>query len=281
MNKPSQIKKAEKLLALHHDPKLLILPNIWEPLGARLIASLGFPAVATASAAIAFSQCQNDGEEMTFFEMLRIVELIAEAVDVPVTADMERGYGETPDDVANNMYHVLQAGVVGINIEDSLAEGSALRSIDEQCARILAIRTMADAEGIPLVINARCDAFLSTIGDTHEEQLTETITRGKAYRDAGADCFYPITLGDVPTLEKIIEGVKLPVNVYASANAASLKDLESIGVSRVSTGPGLLKAALGTMRSIAHELQNYGEYNSLTKDIVQSGEILKLIGDEN
>ncbi|MGH7454384.1 MAG: isocitrate lyase/PEP mutase family protein [bacterium] len=217
MDKKLQIQKAEKFLALHHDPKLLVLPNIWDPLGARLLQSLGYPAVATASAAVAFSLGYDDGQKIGFAEMLEVIRRIAASVEVPLTADIERGYAENPEEIAENIRQVLLAGAVGINLEDSTGEGGELYPIDFQCARIRAVRAMADREGIPLVINARTDVFLRGASGSKSEKIAETIARAKAYLDAGADCNYPITVGDIETLKLIRDATRAPINVYASA----------------------------------------------------------------
>ena len=149
MSRKAQIAKAEAFLALHLDPKLLVLPNIWDPLGARLLQHLEFPAVATASAAVAYSLGYDDGQRITLEAMLDVVRRVAESVDIPVSADIEGGYADTPDGVAQNVREVIRAGAVGINLEDGLYEGGPLRPVDGQCERIRAARAMADREGVP------------------------------------------------------------------------------------------------------------------------------------
>ena len=278
MDKTTQIQKAEKFLALHHEPKLLVLPNIWDPLGARLLEGLGYPAVATASAAVAYSLGYDDGQKIKFDAMLDVIERIASSVAVPMTADIERGYAEHPQEIAENIRQVMHAGAVGINFEDSSFEGGPLQPIDFQCERIQAIRNMADKEGIPLVINARIDVFMRSGDISRSEKIAETISRGKSYLDAGADCLYPIGPGDVETLKRIREETEAPINVYASKLAASMKELAAIGISRLSLGPGLIRASLTTMRNVAQQLLDYGPYDSFSADdIMTSDEIRKYI----
>jgi 2-methylisocitrate lyase-like PEP mutase family enzyme len=277
MDKKIQIQKAQKFLALHHDPKLLVLPNIWDPLGARLLQSLGYPAVATASAAIAFSLGYDDGQKISFAEMLEVIHRIAASVEVPLTADIERGYAKSPEAVAENIRQVLLAGAVGINLEDSTGEGGGLYPIDFQSARIRAVRAMAVQEGIPLVINARTDVFLRGVSGSKSEKVAETIARAKAYLEAGADCIYPITVGDIETLKVIRDATGAPINVYASASAASMRELEDAGISRLSLGPGLIKASLTVMKKIALELQNYGAYDMFTTAAMSSDEIRRYV----
>ena len=277
MDKSTQIQKAQDFLALHHDRKLLVLPNIWDPLGAKLLESLGYPAVATASAAVAYSRGYDDGQKISFDEMLEVIQRIVGSVEIPVSADIESGYAENPREVAENVRQVLAVGAVGINLEDSVSEGGSLRPIDFQCERIAAVRQMAEQEGVPLVINARIDVFISGGSRSKPEMTTETITRAKAYLEAGADCIYLIALGDVETLQQIQAEIDAPINVYASASTASMAELEAIGISRLSLGPGFLKASLTAMKKVALELKNYSSYDSFTKDVMTSEEIVKLI----
>ena len=279
MTKSGLKKKAEALLALHHAPELLVLPNIWDPLGALMLQEIGYPAVATASASIAFSLGYDDGQNISLDTMLEAVGRIAGSVDVPVTADMERGFGERPDEVAENMRRVLQAGAVGVNLEDSTTQGGPLHDIEFQCARINAVRSMADKEGIPLVINARTDVFISKFAADHETQVAEAIRRGRAYFDSGADCFYPILVGDTSTLNQINGAVQAPVNVLALANTAPMRELEAIGISRLSLGPGMMKGAITVMKTIAGELKEYGSYNRFTTDAIDTNVLRMYLKD--
>ena len=277
MNPEVQDRKARTFLALHHDPKLLILPNIWDPLGALLLESQRFPAAATASAAVAWSMGIADGEKLPFVTALEVIGRIAACVKIPITADIERGYAETPEGVAGTVRRVLRAGAVGINLEDSIVEGGPLRSVQEQCDRLRAARQAADEAGISLVINARIDCFLREDGGTGEEKIAETISRGKAYMEAGADCLYPILAADRDLLVAIRSGTGAPINVYASASLPPVAELEEIGISRLSLGPGFLKAGLTTMRNAARHLLETGSYEPFTREVISSDEIGKMI----
>ncbi len=273
MDRSVQQRKAEDFLALHHGPKLLVLPNVWDPLGARMLVSLGYPAVATASAAVAYSLGYLDGEQMPFATMLEAVGKIAASVDVPVTADIESGYAESPEGVAENMRRVLHAGAVGINLEDTVAGEGGLYDPDAQCARIRAVRRMAHSEGVPLVINARTDVYLRRADSSPAERLAETIARARAYLAAGADCIYPIMLGDVASLRELHAAIEAPINVYAAASAAPMGELEAAGIRRLSLGPGLLKASLTAMKQVAEEVRGYGSYKRFTDGALGSDEI--------
>ena len=270
-------RRASDFLALHHDPKLLLLPNVWDPLGARLLESLGYPAVATASAAVAFSLGYDDGQRIRFSAMLEVISRIASSVGIPLSADIEGGYAESPKSVTENMKRVLAAGAVGINFEDGKADGSGLHEADFQCERIAAIRDMAAKEGIPLVINARTDVFVVNSSQSRSEKIEEAISRLGAYVAAGADCVYPITVGDVKTLGTMRAEIDAPINVLAGASTAPMQELESLGISRLSLGPGLIRASLTAMKKVAVELQETGSYDSFSRGIMSSGDIRELV----
>jgi 2-methylisocitrate lyase-like PEP mutase family enzyme len=244
-----------------------------------MLAGLGFPAVATASASVAFALGYDDGQRIRFGTMCEVIRRIAEAVPVPVTADLESGWAVEPPDVAANVREAMQAGAVGINFEDSLIEGEPVLPIERQCERIRAIRTRADEEGIPLVINARTDVFLHG-GQPHPELVAEAIERGVAYREAGADCFYPVTVGDVETLRTIRDAVELSLNVYASATAAPFDELRAAGVTRLSVGPGLLRVSITAMKRAAESLRARGTYEAFHEGMVTGAEIREWISDE-
>jgi 2-methylisocitrate lyase-like PEP mutase family enzyme len=280
MAKAGQAAKAERFRALHHDPKLLVLPNIWDPFGARLLVAQGYPAVATASSAIAWSLGYDDGQLITFEMMLDVIRRIADSVDVPVTADIERGYAESPDDVAENVLRVIDAGAVGINFEDGKYEGGPLCDIELQCRRIRAMRAVADVERLPLVINARIDVYLGGFDGSASDKLAETIKRGQAYIDAGADCLFPIMLTDGDSLAKLREETGAFINVYATADTPPMQELEKIGISRLSLGTGLFKAGATAMRAVARELMGYGPYDRFTSDAMQSREIIEFISKD-
>ncbi len=280
MNKSAQIQKAERFLALHHEPKLLVLPNVWDAAGARLLESLGYPAVATASASVAYSLGYDDGQQITFAAMVEAIRRVASMVDVPVTADIESGFAESPEDVAKNMREVLKAGAVGINLEDSNIAAKELYSTDFQCERIKAVRAMADEEGIPLVINARTDVFIRNSGGSPEANLAEAIDRLNAYLAAGANCLYPIVLGDLDALKEIYSATQAPINVYAGRTNATMHELEAAGMSRVSLGPGMMQATLATMKQIAQALQNYESFDVFTSQAMSSSEIKDFVSNE-
>ncbi len=259
-----QKQKAAILLSLHTSGELLILPNIWDPIGARILQAKGYPAVATASAAVSASLGYEDGEKIKRSTLIEIIGRIARSVTVPVTADMETGYGRTLSELADTARAVIEAGVVGINIEDRLdEEGGPLRPVEDQCARIAAVRESAARPGVHLVINARTDSFLSSSFESKAEALEDAVSRAEAYAQAGADCIYPIGPGDEETVRKLRARIDSPINILGSPGAAPLSVLQSIGVNRVSFGPFLFRSLLAKFADTVESLKQHGDYSCI------------------
>jgi 2-methylisocitrate lyase-like PEP mutase family enzyme len=269
--------KAETFLALHRKPEPLVLPNVWNPIGARVLASLGYPAIATASAAIAESLGYLDGENVQFESMREMLFRIARSVAVPVSADIESGYSETLDVLKETVARILQTGVVGINIEDSIVEGGALRSIGEQSARIAAIRRVAESLDVHLVINARVDSFLTSGSTLEKDPIEDAVTRSAAYIKAGADCIYPIGPGDVHTLRVLREHIAGPLNALAGPGKASLSELKAIGFNRVSFGPHVFRTCLSRFVEIAEEVKASGTYECINRNALSRSDVRKYL----
>lgn len=280
VDKSTQINKARVLLSLHTQTALLVLPNIWNPIGARVLQAKGYPAVATASAAISASLGYRDGEKLKRSSLIDLTGRIARSVDVPVTADIEAGYGGTIADLAETINEVIDSGVVGVNIEDSFEVEGVLRPIEEQCQRISVARQVADRRGIPLVINARVDSFLSSSFVDHGDATEDAVTRARAYAKAGADCIYPIGPGDLETAAVLRAGIELPINILVTPLAAPLKALETIGVNRVSFGPFVFRACLRKFVDIAETLLNQGD-SSCFSDMLSEAETDEYLPDGN
>lgn len=261
--------KSEILLALHHADKILILPNITNPIGARILQDRGFGAVATPSAGIAEQLGVKDGENVPFDVLLFILKQIVDATDLPVTADIERGYADDLQGLAENVRGLLDIGVAGINIEDGLDDG--LRDIDEQVERITTVRSVCDVANIHMVINARIDVF-SACGELSEvEKVAVAIERAAAYQAAGADVIYPIGAKLENSVKQLLLGIKLPLNILALPDALPLKELETLGVARVSLGPFLFRAAIGTMIEVIDEMKAYGDYSVFVDKLPKGG----------
>jgi 2-methylisocitrate lyase-like PEP mutase family enzyme len=272
-----QAAKAKEFYDLHHTGKLLVLANVWDPLGALLLESLGFPAIATASAAIAFANGYDDGENIPFTEVTRIIRGIASRVDLPVTADIERGYAENEEQLRENIRRLLQTGVVGINFEDTDKKTSSLLPVEIQCEKIKLIKEVSAEMGVPLFINARSDVYVRGGLSTQESKLKEAIRRGNAYKSAGADSFFPIVVQNEKEIKAIVDEIQMPVNILLIPGVPELNTLQELGVARVSVGPGLLKIAIQSMKKLATKLQRLEGLSDLTSNEVTSDYLKKLV----
>jgi 2-methylisocitrate lyase-like PEP mutase family enzyme len=244
----------EAFRALHEHPPL-VLPNAWDAASAVAIESAGAKAIATTSAGVSWAHGTPDGERVGRDRMLQTLAEIVEVVRVPVTADIESGYGDAHVDTVKA---VIDIGIAGINIEDSPGTDGPLRHRSAQAARIEAARTTADGE---LWINARTDTFLAGVGTT-EEQLRETMVRAQVYADAGADSLFVPGVVDLEIIRELTKG-PLPINVMAGPGAPSVAALAEAGVVRVSVGPAIALAAYGLAARAAREVLDNGTYTSM------------------
>ena len=272
MNRESQQKKAQAFLSMHTNDKLLVLPNIWNPIGARILAAKDFPAVATASEAVSASLGYEDGERIKRSTLMDIITRIARSVDIPVTVDIEKGFGESISKLQETILKVIDSGVVGINIEDSIGQGVALRPIDEQCERIAAVREVSGHQGLHLVINARVDSFLSGFFQEKEEKIEDAVVRAKAYSEAGADCIYPIGPGDLETVRILRNRIASPINILATPAAEPLTVLEEIGINRVSFGPFIFRSCLRKFVDIVDKLHDSKSYDCFSNKMLSGPE---------
>ena len=285
MNSPSphqgqqgQRERAEQLRQWHRQPPILLLPNAWDAASARIFTQLGFRAIATTSSGVAIANGYPDGEQIPRALMIETTRRIVAAVDCPVTADIEAGYGDGLDEKLDTIRQVVAAGAVGVNIEDSLAHGApALVSETAQVELIRAIRAAASEWGVPLVINARTDVYLYDAGDA-ASRLAEATARGNAYLAAGADCVFPIGASDAETIAALARGVNGPINILASPRTPTIPELASLGVARVSFGGGLASVALGAARRAAQEILQQGTFASMAQDALPSGDFRGLFG---
>ncbi|MEU3103312.1 isocitrate lyase/PEP mutase family protein [Streptomyces griseoflavus] len=258
--------------SLHVPGRPLLLPNAWDVASARLVEDAGAGAVATTSAGVAWALGAADGDRLDRDRALRAVERIAGAVRVPVTADIEGGYAQDPQGVADTVRAVLAAGAAGVNIEDAAPHGTGpLRPAGEQAERIAAARAAADATGVPLFVNARVDTFLCGAGG-----VDDTLERAAVYLAAGADgIFVPGTV-DPGTVKELAEGIQAPLNVLAGPGAPPAGELAALGVARVSVGSGVAEAAYALVRRAARELLGSGTYDAQTGGLAY-GELNELM----
>ena len=259
----SQISKANRFRALHRGAKVLVLPNVWDVAGARVLEESGVAAIATTSAGIAFALGYPDGEKISRQEMFAGVARIASKVNLPVSADAEAGYGERPEDAAMTARAVIEAGAVGLNLEDGADDREhPLADLSLQLEKIAAVREAARAAGVPLVLNARTDVYLLQVGKP-EDRYDETVRRLAAYRDAGADCLFAPGIRDLELISRLVRDLHHPVNILAGPGSPSIPELHKAGVARVSLGSSPMRATLGLLRRIAQELQTTGTYGAL------------------
>lgn len=262
--------KAELLRALHRGPDILVLPNAWDAVSARIFETEGFPAIATTSAGVANALGYSDGGAVPPREMIEAVARIARAVKVPVTADIEHAYGASPAAVADNVLRVIAAGAVGINIEDIVPGATELEDLKLQADKIAAIARAAKTAGVRLVINARTDVFLREIG-APEGRLALAIERGKAFIAAGADCVFVPFARDPDTIRALVQGIG-PINVLATKGVPPVHELKALGVARVSVGSGPHRATLALTRDIARQLKSSGTYDAFTTHALRPDE---------
>jgi 2-methylisocitrate lyase-like PEP mutase family enzyme len=262
-----QKEKAELFLKFHHDKEILVLLNSWDAGSSKLIEACGYKAIATTSMGIAASLGYPDCQVIRLSEMIEIITGIVNGVQVPVTVDIEAGYGNTLNEIIDSVKKIIATGIVGINIEDSIDLNPVLTDEMEFCERISAIRALSDSLGFHLVINARTDSFYVSPGSTREK-LSESIKRGNKYREAGADCIFVQPVWEKETISTLVKEINAPVNILANPGIGaglppSVRELQDLGVARLSLGSSLMKAALALIKKVADELSEKGTYNIL------------------
>jgi 2-methylisocitrate lyase-like PEP mutase family enzyme len=242
--------RAKVLAELHRQERPLLLPNVWDAASAEVIAGAGFPAIATSSSAVAASLGYADGEAAPAAEMLAAVARIVAVSSVPVTADLEAGYGLPSAEVVERL---LEAGAVGCNLEDSDNQAGGLVEAERQAERLAEVRAAADASGVGLVINARVDVYLHQVG-TPGQRLTEALRRARLYLEAGADCVFPILVSDEESIAELVRDAGGPVNVLYQPGVPPLERLAELGVARISFGGGLHHATQSLLQRLAERI---------------------------
>lgn len=269
------ITKAQEFLGLHESGEILILLNAWDAASARVFAAAGAKAVGTTSMGISASQGLPDVEHIPLERMLESVNRIVGAVDVPVNADMESGYGSTIEEIVASISRAVACGVAGINIEDGTpSDASPLLDPGEFADRITAIRVAMSTMGVPLVINARTDVYLRAVGSP-EERLRTTIERANTYFEAGADCVFVPGGLTRETIAELVREIAGPLNVVANPAISnpvvpSVAELAALGVARVSVGSGLMRTALAVTRRAAQEVLS-GSYQTMIDELGAPG----------
>lgn len=261
--------QARDFAALHVPGRPLVLPNAWDAASAAVIAEAGAAAVATSSSGVSWSLGRPDGNVLPREEGLAAIARIASVVEVPVTADIENGYARNAAGVAETVAGVLDAGAIGINIEDGD------RDPDDLVARIRAARAAAEAAGVPLFVNARTDVFLAELVPP-ENRVDESLARAAAYLAAGADGIFVPGVVDLDVVTRLVAGIEAPVNVLAGAGAPDTAEFAGVGVARVSLGGAVAGSAYARVRAVTREALTTGTYSGLT-DVVSHGEMDGLV----
>ena len=262
----------EKAIAFRqfHRLGVLVLPNAWDVASARIFEEARFPAIATTSAGIAFSLGYPDGQRISREEMIARISRIVRAVNVPVTADIEGGYGSTPEEVVRTTRELIDAGAVGMNLEDTTGRAEQpLLKLEDAVEKIKAVKETAAQTRAPLFINARTDIYLLPGGEA-EADYQKAVRRLVAYRDAGADCVFAPGLKDAETIGRLAKAVQCPLNILAVPGTPPISELARLGVARVSVGSGFMRATLTALRRMAEEFKNSGTYSALESAIPYS-----------
>jgi 2-methylisocitrate lyase-like PEP mutase family enzyme len=275
MTNANQAAKANLFRDLHRGPKILVLPNAWDVASARILENAGVAAIATTSAGVAFTLGYPDGQKISREEMLAAVGRIAAKVKIPVTADIEAGYGNRPEDAALTARAVIEAGAVGLNLEDGADDGR-LVDLPLQLEKITAVRESSRKMAVPLVLNARTDVYLRGVGKP-EARFGEAVKRLIAFREAGADCLFAPGVRELEIISRLVHELQHPVNILAGPGFPSIPELQKIGVARVSLGSSTMRATLGLVQRIANELQTTGTYKAL-EGAPSHAEVNKLLG---
>ena len=268
----SQAEKAEEFRALHNRKRILVLPNAWDVPSARVFEDEGFPAVATSSAGLMVSLGYPDGEAIPMREFITATARIANVLSVPLSADVVGGFGRKTTEVVGTVRQIIDVGAVGINIEDFVHESKVLVPAQSQVEKIVQLKALSKSLKIPFVINARTDALRYAQGDD-QAKMEEAIHRGALYRDAGADCLYPMGLFDPQQISVYVKALDFPINVMVRKGLPSVPELQRLGVARVSFGPSASYAAMGLLKRASREVLDKGTYQTLLDGAISFDEL--------
>jgi 2-methylisocitrate lyase-like PEP mutase family enzyme len=278
----TQKEKAEFFRSLHHTiERILVLPNAWDVPSARIFENMGFHAVATSSAGMFVSLGYPDGEEIGRETFLSASKRIISALSVPVSVDSVAGFGGTTQELEVTMRSLIEAGAVGLNIEDFDHKTGQLFPLETQLEKLKTIKRVASVTGIPIVINARTDALRYAKGDG-AAKFDEAVQRAKSFRDVGADCVYPMGLTDRSAISKFVTILdNFPVNVMIRKGLPTIKELQDMGVARVSFGPAASYATMGYLKRVSKEVLEKGSFSLLVDDAISFDELNSLATAKN
>ena len=256
---------------LHHEPNLLILPNVWDAGSARVFEDAGAKAVATTSAGMAWALGYQDGNVLPTDKLAAIVARITKVISIPLSVDFEGGYTDNPKEIAKKLKPIIEAGAVGINIEDGEGKPELLAGKIEQA------RKTADSAGVKLFINARTDIYLND-SESPEKQIQETIARAALYRDAGADGIFVPGLCEVGAVKAIVPEVKMPLNVMAWPGLPAANQLSKLGVRRLSSGQTITQVLWKHAADLAKNFLETGDSQPLTENSMGYSKLQGLFG---
>lgn len=269
--------KAKTFRHLHKQSSTFVLPNAWDAMSAKMFEAGGFKAIGTTSAGIAASLGYLDGQHLPRAKMVEAVRNIANSVAIPVSADIEAGYGQSVAEVVQTVKDIVAAGAVGINIEDGTGDPSKpVFSISEQKEKIAAIKAFSQSSDTPLFVNARTDIYWLKIGDPLS-RFQEAAKRAKAYQEAGADCLFVPGLTDREEIQKMRAGISIPINLLVDPETPSLTELSAIGIERLSCGSAPFRATATLLAAICEQIVNDQTFSHLTKDVLSYSSITKIM----
>lgn len=255
MIREKQLEKSEKLRKLHHKDKIFLMPYAWNGGSARIFEKEGFEAVCTTSAGIAYSMGYSDGEVISFEDVIRVTKEMVSVVDIPVSVDIELGYGDTLVEIKENVRRLVLAGAVGVNIEDGYAkETPSIEDLETQLEKIKTLRELREEMNIPFFINARTCVYWLEIGDS-DFRLEEAIKRGNLFLKAGGDCVFIPGKIDIKTARILVEKIDGPVNLIVNPVTDNIDELEKAGVRRLCMGSGSVRCAFEKVQETAKEFR--------------------------
>ncbi|MBE5101637.1 MULTISPECIES: isocitrate lyase/PEP mutase family protein [Priestia] len=277
MSHQNRSAKFQQFQQLHNQSSTFVLPNAWDASSARIFQKSGFKAIGTTSAGIATSLGYSDGENLPFEKMVEVLKSIVNSVNVPVSADIEAGYGTTVEEVIENVRQVILAGAVGINLEDGTGNpNKPILDVSIQVEKIAAIKELSQSLNMPLFVNARTDFYWLNIGNPLL-RLDSTLKRVKAYEEAGADCIFIPGVVDIDTIKKFRQETSCPINLLVGSDTPSLDTLSKIGIERISSGSAPFRATITLLKKISEAIMNDGNFKPMIDDVVTYGNLTELL----
>ena len=276
MKNKQQSLHAKSFYQLHKQQSTFVLPNAWDVISAKMFEECGFKAIGTTSAGIAASLGYPDGQNIPFEKMMEVIKAIVDSVNIPVSVDMEAGYGKSIEEVLKNVKQVIAIGAVGINIEDGTGEhDNPISDISLQKEKISAIKHLSESLDSSLFINARTDLYWLNIGDT-STRFHALLKRVKAYVDAGADCIFIPGLSNEEMIQELRKNISSPINLLVNAATPNVETLSKIGIERLSCGSAPFRATVTLLKKISKEIIHHHTFHQMTKDILSYEKIVEM-----